>query len=1250
MQDGIPGKRQPFPSSIAYPEDLPVVGRREKIAQAVQASQTIIVCGETGSGKTTQLPKICLELGYGRKKLIGHTQPRRIAARSVAARIASELNSPLGKIVGYKVRFTDQTEAGTCIKLMTDGILLAETQRDPLLSAYDTIIIDEAHERSLNIDFLLGYLRQLLPRRPDLKLIVTSATIDAQRFAQHFNDAPVIEVSGRLFPVETLYRPFNLDSEDDRDLQQAILDAIDEVTGIGEGDVLVFLPGEREIRETAETLRKHAFGHAGSRQAVEILPLFARLSHAEQARVFTPSNRRRIVLTTNVAETSLTVPGIRYVIDTGLARINRYSYRNKVEQLLVEKISQASANQRAGRCGRVMSGVCIRLYSETDFNTRPAFTDPEIMRSSLAAVILRMKSLKIGEVENFPFIQPPAPRMIADGYQLLAELGAIDTNKALTSIGQQLAKFPIDPRIARMIVAARQENCLTEVLIIAAALSLQDPRDRPFEQQAAADRAHLPFRDERSDFIGYLKLWDFFDELLKHKKSNKKLIAQCQENFISHRRMREWREIHGQLQTLVREMGLRPNQIPAGYDEIHRALLAGLLGNIGFKAEGEEEYLGARGIKFSIFPGSSLKKKKPKWIVAAELAETSRLYARCVAAIDSSWLEKIAGKLCKKHYFDPHWEKRRAQPMVFERVTLYGLIIVPKRRVGYGAINPEHAREIFIREALVAGEYAENPQFLQQNRRLIEEIKALENKTRRQDVLVDEEKIFEFYAAHIPLDVRSGKSFEKWRRQAEQSNPQALYLTREMLMRHAADAGSEIQFPENLNIDGHLLPLSYRFDPGHPLDGVTVRIPLPLLNKFEDFHFDRLVPGLIREKVTAYLKMLPKQIRRHLIPLPDVVTRFLVDLDARPQTRPLLEYLAVFVEAKTGSKPALGTWEDKALPAHLLMNYRILDDRGNELASGKALAPLKAQFGHTAQQMFAQQVNGGKHTIEREGITQWDFGELPRELTFERAGVAMTGYPALVDQQDSAAIRLFDTLEAADSSMRAGVKRLLNLALRERIKQLEKRLPVNQQAVLLLSDLIARDKLHADMLAAILERALLGDDTLPRTHGEFVAQTGQARSRLGVIANAYGELIETIATAYQAFKQFKASMGKLDKSLEESLQEQLQQLIYPGFLSNTHWQYLQHYPRYLKGMTLRLEKFRKNPVRDSQQMEVVARLWQQYLQRLQKHAQKGIHDPNLAIFRWQMEELRISLFAQELKTPAPVSAKRLEKLWENVHE
>ncbi|SFN36033.1 ATP-dependent helicase HrpA [Nitrosospira briensis] len=1271
-----------------YPEDLPVVGRRDDIAVAIRENQVVIVCGETGSGKTTQLPKICLELGRGVAGMIGHTQPRRIAARTVAARIASELKSPLGQAVGYKVRFSDKVGSGTYVKLMTDGILLAETQGDPSLLAYDTIIIDEAHERSLNIDFLLGYLKQLLPRRPDLKLLVTSATINAQRFSEHFHNAPIIEVSGRMYPVEVRYHPAGQtrnkaedEDKDEGDLEQAILDAVDETSRSGVGDVLVFLPGEREIRETAEALRKHAFDRLSpGAPGAQILPLFARLSYAEQERVFKPdSNVRRIVLATNVAETSLTVPGIRYVIDTGLARLNRYSYRNKVEQLQVEKISRASANQRAGRCGRVMSGVCIRLYSEEDFLARPEFTDPEILRSSLASVILRMKSLKIGEVENFPFLEPPAPRMIADGYQLLAELGAVDDSNALTSIGWKLAKYPIDPKIARMILAAKEENCLSEMLIIASALSVQDPRDRPFERREAADRAHQRFQDERSDFLAYLKLWDFFDESLKHKKSNRKLMEQCQENFLSHRRMREWREIHGQLHTLVVETGLRPNQVPASYEEIHRALLAGLLSNIGFKADEDGEYLGARGIKFSIFPGSVLKKAKAKWVVAAELAETAKLYGRCMAKIDPLWVEKIAGGLCKKQYFDPHWEKKTAQVSAFERVILYGLTVVPKRRVYYGSINPAEAREIFIRSALVAGEYVTQAPFFEHNRKLITDIAALEHKTRRPDVLVDEMEIFAFYDSIIPDGICNGAGFEKWRRQAERETPRLLYLTREYLMRHEADNVTAERFPDSVAVDSVRLPLTYRFDPGHVLDGVTVTVPLPLLNKLNTARFDGLVPGLVREKVTWYLKALPKQIRRHVVPIPEFVTRFLENLEpggaARqhlpqhpPPLVPLTDALAKFVREKTGVAVSPEVWRDEKPPLHLLMNYKIVDDAGQELAMSRDLPQLQGQLGQAAQLTFAQPDSDERLPIERDDVKRWDFGDLPEEIVFTRAGKRLIGYPALVSRGEKVAIHLFDTHEAAQANMRSGVRQLLRFELKEQMKQLEKNLSGQGRylspALLQLHTLIGLEALREDMLNTIADRAFIGDDVLPRSEKEFITQRQRARARLPAVTEGVMRIVQNVANECQplisriseiegtsgagAPKRTGAGPDKLKGSLGAQLRKQLANLIYPGFLNATSWERLQHLPRYLKGMVLRLDKYPANPERDARHGAVIAGLWNQYEQRLEKHRKAGISDTVLAEFRWQIEELRISLFAQELKTPYPVSAKRLQKLWEDV--
>lgn len=1326
-----------------YPQDLPVVARREEITRAIRDNQVVIVCGETGSGKTTQLPKICLGLGRGVAGMIGHTQPRRIAARTVAARIASELKTQLGHAVGYKVRFSDKVSGSTYVKLMTDGILLAETQGDPLFLAYDTLIIDEAHERSLNIDFLLGYLHQLLPKRPDLKLIVTSATIDAQRFSAHFGGAPVIEVSGRLYPVEVRYRPIlphlpcgrpvlvpdegadqgvastgrdkpaernkdrpegkskHREREKDRDegaLEQAILDAVDEIGRCGPGDVLVFLPGEREIRDTAEALRKHAVTEPGTgpgkgRMGAEILPLFARQSYSDQEKVFRPggSSLRRIILATNVAETSLTVPGIRYVIDTGLARLNRYSYRNKVEQLQVEKISRASASQRAGRCGRVMSGVCIRLYAEEDYLSRTEFTDPEILRSSLAAVILRMKSLKIGAVEDFPFLDAPLPKMIADGYQLLAELGAVDESNALTPTGWRLAKFPIDPKIARMILAAKEENCLSEMLIIASALSVQDPRERPFERQEAADRAHQHFQDERSDFLSYLKLWAFFDDLLKHRKSNRKLLEQCQENFLSHRRLREWREVHGQLHTLVLETGLRPNEIPAGYDEIHRALLAGLLGNIGFKAEfkaeADGEYLGARGVRFSIFPGSVLRKAKPKWVVAAELAETARLYARGVARIDPSWIEKVAGGLCRTHYFDPHWEKKTAQVSAFERVTLYGLTVVPRRRVYYGAINPTEAREIFIRSALVAGEYVTHAPFFSHNRELIASIAALEHKTRRPDVLVDEQQIYAFYDAVIPQGISNGAAFEKWRRQAERDNQRLLYLTRDYLMRHAADSVTEDRFPDSMVAGGMRLPLAYRFEPGHVLDGVTLTLPLPLLNQLNAAQFDRLVPGLIREKLSWYLKALPKQIRRHVVPVPEFVTRFLEAQDKGPEgpgqlrQRPLTEALAGFVQAKAGIAVPGDAWRGEQPPQHLLMNYKVVDDGGQELAMSRDLATLKAQLGQAAKLTFAQPDSREGLPIERDGIERWDFGDLPEEIAFTRAGRKLVGYPAFAistgedkgkdKAEGKVSIRLFDTPEAAASSMRGGVRQLLWFELKEQMKQLEKDLSMAAgrlggqggqarhlgQAILQMQPLIGADALKEDMLTAIADRAFIGEDALPRSEQAFSAQRQRARARLPAVREAMARLMQDIAAGCHMLlgrlggsgARQGAALGKgMTGEIHAQLHAQLKKLVYPGFLKRTPRDRLQHLPRYLKAMVLRLDKYPGNPERDQRHAAAIAGLWRQYEQRLEKHHKAGLDDPALAEFRWQIEELRVSLFAQELKTPCPVSIKRLQKLWESV--
>ncbi len=1238
-----------------YPDDLPVVARRADIARAISEHQVVIICGETGSGKTTQLPKICLELQRGVKGLIGHTQPRRIAARTVATRIAQELKSPLGQAVGYKVRFSDKVSPNTYIKLMTDGILLAETQGDPLLKRYDTIIIDEAHERSLNIDFLLGYLKRLLPQRRDLKVIVTSATIDADRFSKHFahsgKPAPVIEVSGRMFPVEVRYRPLKTRNkaaasltaggsgqkviQEDEDIEAAILDAVDDLardrTG---GDILVFLPGEREIRDTAEALRKHH--PAGA----EILPLFARLSHEEQDRVFKPHGGQRIVLATNVAETSLTVPGIRYVIDPGVARVNRYSYRNKVELLQIEKISRASANQRSGRCGRVAAGVCIRLYDAEDFAARDEFTDPEILRTSLAAVILRMKSLKIGDVEDFPFLEPPPPRMIADGYQLLAELGAVDDENQLTPVGWQLAKFPIDPRISRMILAAKQENCLREVLIIASALSVQDPRDRPFDRAEAADRAHQPFQDEHSDFMAYLKIWSFFDEAIKHKKSNRKLIDHCQDHFLSHRRLREWRDIHGQLAAVTGEMGLRENQIPATFEQIHRALLAGLLGNLGFKND-EGDYLGARGIKFTIFPGSVLRKASStsaKWVMAGELVETTRLYARCVAKIDPDWIERIAGDMVKRHHFDPHWEKDRAMVTAYERVTLYGLTIVPKRSVHYGPINPFEAREIFIRRALVEGDYQTTAKFFVQNQIVIKEVQALEHKARKHDVLVDEQSLFAFFDALVPPDIHNGAAFEAWRIEAEKTNPQLLYLTRDYLMRHSAIAITEDQFPETLRVNEVTYKVRYRFEPAHPLDGVTVTVPLHLLNTLEETPFDWLAPGMIRDKVAAYLKALPKTLRRNLFPLPEQVTAFLTECDTR---KPFTTALADFVRKRAGQPVAATVWDGAEIPAHLKMNFRVIDDAGRELANERDLAALQAQLGQAAQLTFATVETG----IERDNIKVWDCGDLPEQISFTRNGRKLTGYPALVDENVSVAIRLFDVKQAADAAMRLGVTRLMRLALKEQMKQLEKNLRGFDQAAMQLRGVAGVDDLREDVIAAITDRAFIGEDALPRSQKDYETQLKRARTRLPAVSEGACRLLAAIGAEYhQVSLALGAAKGVLSRPATD-IKAQLSRLIFKGWFAATPWEQLAQLPRYLQAMQKRLEKYPRDVERDGKHAASISGWWKKYEALLERQTQAGTVDARLHELRWHMEELRVSLFAQELKTPYPISYKRLEKFW-----
>ena len=1212
-----------MPPTVRFDPALPISARRDEIRAAIERHAVVVVCGETGSGKTTQLPKILLEMGRGAERLIGHTQPRRIAARSVAARIAEELGPRGHDLVGYKVRFHEELRAGAAIKLMTDGILLAETQGDPQLSRYDSIVVDEAHERSLNIDFLLGYLKTLVAKRPDLKVVVTSATIDAGRFSRHFDGAPVIEVSGRLYPVEVRYRPVGGDSEDTsrKEEEQALADAVDDLCREGPGDVLVFLPGEREIRDTAEILRARSL-------RAEVLPLYARLSAAEQDRVFRPGAERRVVLATNVAETSLTVPRIRYVVDTGVARVKRYSYRNKVEMLRVEPISQAAATQRAGRCGRVADGICVRLYAEEDLAKRPAFTDPELLRSSLAAVILRAKSLALGEVAEFPFLDPPSPRAIADGYALLGELGAVDEENKLTRIGNELARLPLDPRVARMLVAARSEGCLEELLVIAAALSVQDPRERPLDKAAAADERHTRFADERSDFLAHLKLWKL--------QSEPGLRRVCRENFLSYPRMQEWRDVHAQLQRLLDDLGwpsssTHPAQ-PEGYRSIHRALLAGLLGNIGVREEADGGYAGARGIKFWIHPGSWAR-KPGRWIVAAELVETTRLYARSVAGINPKWLEELGGHLLERTRGEPHWDRGRGEAMALERGSLYGLPVYAGRKVRLAPFDAARARAIFIRAALVEGELDARAPFLAHNRRLVAEIERLEHKSRRPDILVDEELIQRFYDARIPPEVCTALQFEAWRKNAERGQPKLLHLSREDLMRHAAAGITTDNFPPELQLGANRLALEYHFEPGAPRDGVTLSVPLPLLNQVPAARCEWLVPGLLGEKVRALAKSLPQRLRHKLGSLDVFVEKFAAAV--KPSDIPLAVALARFMRAEFQLEAPLDAFRPDSAPPHLHMNFRVLDDEGRQLGMGRDLGALKRQLGERGEAILREEAP----LSEGERYTAWRMGDLPEIMEIARGGQTLVGYPALVDGGEAVTLQVFDSPEKAREVHRAGVRRLLAISFRERIRDLERTLA---RDVLLGS-------LKEEIVVAALERSFLAD-SLPMAEADFARRVGEGRSRFNLIAQEIGRTAAGILAEHAALRKKLAALEKTFPLVVDTIRQQLAGLLAPGWVARTPWERLQHMPRYLKAASLRLDKLRADPARDARLAAELAAVEQPYRRELAQRLRQGPVDGALEQFGWLLEELRVSLFAQELKTPVPVSAKRLAKLWQTLRQ
>jgi len=1260
-QTKVVNRSKLIPAVIEFP-DLPVCEKRDDIAQLIANNQVVVLAGETGSGKTTQIPKICLSIGRGTRGLIGHTQPRRIAANTVATRIAEELHTRLGDKVGYQVRFSDQSSEQTLIKVMTDGILLAEIQHDPYLNKYDTLIIDEAHERSLNIDFLLGYLKQLLPRRPDLKLIITSATIDLEKFSQHFNNAPIIEVSGRTYPVDVWYRPlFESSAKEDegedteQDIYSAMVEAVHEIEshekssgGPRGGDILIFLSGEREIREAADTLRKAQFAH------MEVIPFYARLSLAEQQRVFAPHTGRRIVLATNVAETSITVPGIRYVIDPGFARISRYSYRTKVQRLPIEPVSQASANQRKGRCGRVAEGICIRLYSEDDFNNRPAFTDAEILRTNLAAVILQMLQLKMGDIHKFPFIDAPDHRLISDGYKLLEELQAVNTKNQLTSVGTQLSKLPLDPRLARMLLAAQEQSCVRELLIIASALSVQDPRERPVEKQQTADQSHRRFWTEFSDFAGFVNLWDYF-ETQRQELSQNQLRKLCKKEFLNYMRLREWRDIHHQLCVAIKDLGFQVNTVPAGYDPVHKALLSGLLGNLGFNHE-EREYLGARNRKFSIFPGSSLIKKTPKWIMAAELIETSKLFAHTVAKIEPEWALAAAEHLVKRQYFEPHYNSHSGQVMAYEKVSLYGLTLIEKKSVIYSHIDPAVCREVFIRAAFVEGQYAENPKrknlqrkgavndFFAHQQSLLKELDDLEAKSRRRDILADEQVIFEFYNEVIPEHIINLAGFENWRRKAEQENPRGLFISRETLMRHGALDITHAQFPNELEWRGMVFPLTYHFEPNHSDDGVSIHVPMSVLHQLPEQRLEWLVPGMLREKCISLVKSLPKSLRKNFVPVPDVVDKALAAMS--PDNKPLTDALGLQLKRQTGIDVGVDAWLETQVDNYYRFNIKVVDDKGKVIASSRDLKPLREKYRAQVQ----QNIQSAATNIERENIIQWDFDTLPQAIQLQRNGIGIRAYPALVDKTTSVALQVLDNPQQAVELTQRGLARLMFLQLNQAVKYLQKELLKGQEIALTFANIGSRDQVADDIiLAAIKQLALNDQNQLPRTKIDFDNLVESIRDKLVAHAQEiYTHLLASLKLLVDVRKNIKQQKNALALAFAlGDIQEQLKHLFYVGIVYKTPDEWLRQYPRYLRAIQLRLEKAALNPQKDKLTLLEI----QPYWQRLQEYLEKEgafVMSQNTALmeYRWWIEELRVSLFAQTLKTQVPISPKRLDKQWD----
>ncbi|MGS2723829.1 ATP-dependent RNA helicase HrpA [Porticoccus sp. GXU_MW_L64] len=1263
-QQQVAARAEQIPA-IEYP-DLPVSARREEIADAIGEHQVVIVAGETGSGKTTQLPKICLDLnlgtGRGTRGLIGHTQPRRIAARTVASRIAEELQTPLGDKVGYQVRFNDHSSDNTFIKLMTDGILLAEIQHDRYLNRYDTIIIDEAHERSLNIDFLLGYLKQILPKRPDLKIIITSATIDVERFSQHFHNAPIIEVSGRTYPVEVLYRP---PQEDDNELGEQVIAALQELLELPQrGDVLVFLSGERDIRELALSLRRAVTQRLLPQ--LDVLPLYARLSLAEQNKVFQAGNRRgiRVVLATNVAETSVTVPGIRYVIDPGTARISRYSYRTKVQRLPIEAISQASANQRKGRCGRLSDGVCVRLYDEEDFLSRSEFTDPEIVRTNLAAVILQMLHLRIGDIRNFDFVDAPDQRLINDGFSLLKELGAIDHKEHLTAVGKQLCRLPVDPRMGRMLLAASQSDCLRELLIIASGLSIQDPRERPADKQQQADQAHARWRDKGSDFISLLNLWDHMEQQRQDLSGNQ-FSKYCKANFVSYLRMREWRDLHHQLHQVVRELKLpyrsaglknEPSDDPLApqlynQDAIHRALLHGLLGQVARLQEGRE-YLGTRNRKFMIFPGSGVfsrgGKKIPKWLMCAELLETSKLYAHTVAAIDNQWLPQLAAHLVNKSYSEPHYDSRRGEVMAFEKQTLYGLTIVERKRCRYGSIDPTVSRQIFIQGCLVEGGYSKNRRgkgrFFKHNQQLLDDLEQLEARTRRRDIVAEEQVIYDFFDQRVPDDITNLVAFEQWRKSAEQDQPRLLCMERELLMQRAVSDSSEAQFPNCIEWQGMAYPLHYHFEPGHPRDGVTVDIPLAVLHQVPKYRFEWMVPGILRDKCIALVKSLPKPQRRQFVPVPDAVDKALRDL--KSDNRPLTEALAEQLKRHYGVDLDGAGWQPETLDAYYRMNFRLLDDSGESLAMARDLQQLQTEYRSEVQSTLQQTA---APSFERTGLRCWDFGELPEIYNHTRGALTVRAWPALVDEGDSVALKLLDHPQQARNRTQGGLLRLALLQQTQTAKYLHKNLFKGADLKLMAAGLPKRQELALDVVAAAYWQALFEGQSTPRNGQQFDELLTRGGGQIVTRANQLEGLLLSLLEPLGVVRKLLKKSGLAAFHAVEDIQCQLDELFADGFLQHQGEQRLQQYPRYIKALQQRLGKIASNAAKDRQYTLQLQGLLHK-LDELPSQRQEWTEQQQteVAQYRHMLQEYRVSLFAQQLRTALPVSEKRLVAQWQQV--